>query len=218
MAQVAFDDGISTIVASPHVREINKPSPDQIRLAVAELNGRLRDAALGVTIVPGAEFHLLQDPQSLEGGTLQGYAINNSRYVLVEMPFGYVPSTIDAMLFRIVGSGLWPILCHPERNQAVVRQPQRLIALLSPAVGVQITADSLLGVFGPEVQQCALFLLQNNAVSCIASDGHASQRRRPILTGGVEVAAGIIGGQRARRLVVDNPAAVLANAPLPLLG
>ena len=97
-----------------------------------------------------------------------------------------------------------------------MKKPELLIDMLYGNVLVQITAGSLTGEFGREEQACARYLLQKEAVHFIATDAHSADFRRPILSEGLKSAAKIIGQERAKKLVLDNPAAVLKDEQILL--
>ena len=62
MAQVAYNDGIHTIVATPHVlKGVFANSRDKILSAVALLNQTLKENNIKVNILPGAEYYLEPD-------------------------------------------------------------------------------------------------------------------------------------------------------------
>lgn len=103
---------------------------------------------------------------------------------------------------------------HPERNLSIMKNPNLLFELREAGSFIQITAGSLTGTFGVDMQECALYLLKRRVVSFIATDAHSSHQRRPILSGGLKVAERIIGKEKAALLVTVNPEAVLAGRPL----
>lgn len=207
MARIAAADGITTIVATPHIKNTLHP-PQIIRAGVRRLNAALTELRIPVEIIPGAEVYALLDPLRLNS-----YRIGNSRYILIEFPHTHLPRTAVSLLFQLVARGFKPIIGHPERNPSVIRNPDLLLELLSSNVQTQITAGSLTGNFGPQVMKCARYLLEQGAVSFIASDAHSTKHRPPVLSKGINVAAGIIGRDKATAFVTSNPAAVLAGKP-----
>ena len=59
-------------------------------------------------------------------------------------------------------------------------------------------------------------LLRHNCVHFLATDAHRPDRRPPILSRGRDAAAGLIGEEKARRLVEDNPLAVVRGQPITI--
>lgn len=208
MARIALHDGITKIVATPHIKEILHPH-STIQKAVEVLNSRMAGLDIPVEILKGADVSAMLDTSLMEG-----YTINNTSYILIEFPHTYLPGNTKEILFRMMMRGYRPIITHPERNLSILADPRFLFALLDTGLLVQITAGSLTGSFGIDIQECALYLLKKGVVSFIASDAHSSLERRPILSGGLKVAEKIIGKERAFRLVSLNPGMVLKGEPV----
>lgn len=203
MARMAFDDGIRTIVATPHIKESLYPSA-MIRHAVDELNSRLSELSLPLLILQGADVSALIDPLFLAAYTIAG-----TDYILIEFPHSHLPRNAGEIIFNVTAKGFQPIITHPERNPSVINNPDQFMSLAGGDALIQITADSLIGVFGLEARECALYLLKRGAVSFIASDAHSLGRRRPILSAGLKIAEKVIGKGRALKLVTENPQAVI---------
>ena len=81
-------------------------------------------------------------------------------------------------------------------------------------VYVQITAMSVTGEFGSAARNCAESLLRHNCVHFLATDTHRAERRPPVLSRGRDAAAEILGAERARKLVYDNPLAVMTGGEI----
>ena len=203
MAKIAFADGISRIVATPHVSDA-RISPGDIIKRVEELNRHLIESQVPVRIYPAAEVSI-----SLDLPLFAQYTINQTEYVLVELPPDFFPPFTANLLSWLLSEGLRPIIAHPERNTGVVRDPDRLFDVLQDGILLQITAGSLTGEFGIDSQICAELLLDSGKVHIIASDAHSCEFRQPILSKAVEAASRRIGAEQARRLARDNPAEIL---------
>ncbi len=208
MARIAVEDGITTIVATPHVKDTVHPA-SAIEKRVADLNGHLQALDIPLKVLPGADVNAFLNPS-----LMKDYTIGETNYILIEFPHTHIPQNAKDILFNISLQGLLPIITHPERNASVIKNPDFLFELLYANVLVQLTAESLTGEFGPDVRECALYLLSRGAVGCIATDAHSCGWRPPVLSEGVKVAAGVIGMERALQLVVANPEAVITGREL----
>ena len=205
MARIAAEDGIKTIVAAPHIKDILH-STVKLQALASQLNLHLEHQNIPVKVLLGGDVSALLNPSSLKN-----YSINNSRYILTEFPHNYLPSNSREILFSFAMHGFCPIITHPERNPAIMKRPELLLGMLDGNVLVQITAGSLTGDFGLDEQACASYLLKKDAVHFIATDAHSTSTRRPILSRGLEHAGKIIGMKKAMKLVWDNPRAVLKD-------
>jgi len=205
MAKIASHDGISAIVASPHVKERLYPA-NVIKENISLLNARLADLGIPITILFGAEVNAV-----LDAGYMRDYAIEGTNYILLEFPHTHLPKNAKSILFNMVLKGFNPIITHPERNPSIINNPDLLLNLLDANIFVQITAGSLAGDFGKDSRECAAYLLKEGAVTFIASDAHSANGRRPTLTPGLKIAEKIIGKEEAFHLVKTNPEAMLKS-------
>jgi protein-tyrosine phosphatase len=203
MAKIAALDGITTIVATPHIKEPPCP-PEVIETKVAALNHHLTEKGIPLNILQGADVSSTVDVSSLHG-----YTINKTRYILIEFPHLYLPGNAKEIIFRLMMHGYRPIITHPERNLSILGNPKLLFELLDTGLLVQITADSLTGAFGLDIRECASYFLKKRVVNFIATDAHSNRERRPELSGAVKVAARILGKEQADRLVTLNPGHVV---------
>jgi len=205
MADTAAKDGVQTLVATPHVNAVFN-SPSLITEKIEELNKLIKKKQIPVTVLKGAEIassYLKED--------LKSFTIHSSSYILIEFPLNYLPFTIKEDLFLLQRQGLRPIIAHPERNEAIIEKPDLLLNVLSPGILVQISAGSITGEFGPTVRELAIHLLIKGVVHCIASDCHSNINRKPGLTNAVKKAAKIVGKEKAKAMVTDNPQLILQN-------
>lgn len=210
MAKAAAADGIAEIVATPHWTERERLAAPEWRSRFAELGSELESLHLPIRIHLGAELPLEPDLPSLAArGTLPTLA--GGPYVLVEPPFTMLPGYVEQILFELQALGLRPIVAHPERCATLQMGLRRLFVLVGRGVLVQLNAGSLTGHYGGRAQSVARELLRQGLAHVIASDGHDSTGRPPLLSPALAEAAQIIGEAGTRLLVIDNPTAILAG-------
>ncbi len=214
MARIAEEDGLLCLVATPH--SLQWPPGTCLEVLEAKVMAMERLLAregIDLAVVAGAEMVLIPAlPQQIDAG--EAVTLNRSRYLLLEFLNNRLPPRLDEALFQVQVRGLVPILAHPERNPELQRRPGDLRRLVERGALVQITAASLEGRFGPAAEGAARRFLAENLVHVIASDAHSAEDRPPRLGPAHELAAAIVGPDRARALVADNPAAILADVPL----
>jgi protein-tyrosine phosphatase len=210
MVRMAAADGITAIVATPHVNNILYSSAE-ISRRVSWLNHLLRTENIPLIIMPGGDVSVLFGPEQVKGFTL-----NDTSYLLLEFPHAHLPGNAGEILGEFLVNGYKPIITHPERNPSVIADPKVLLELLrdKEQCYVQITAGSLTGEFGKEAQQCAQHLLRTGVVDVIATGAHSCTNRKPQLSPGVTAAAEIIGAEAAQRMVFGTPAKIIAGLPL----
>lgn len=178
MAKQAVEDGITTIVATPHyhktVYENTKPT---ILAKITELNEALKREKINLRILPGQEPRidgdLLVDLEESKAITLAG-----SSYLYIEFPSAHVPRYTEKLLYDLQQYGYTPIIVHPERNQEIIEQPELLYHFVNNGALTQTTAASLCGDFGKKIRNFSMQLVEYNLTHFIASDAHNTTKRR----------------------------------------
>jgi len=216
MIAVAREDGISTIVLTPHVYRMTKRGDDP-----EGLKGRVRaflkqSTALGINLSAGAEVYFHTD--MIQHIKEFGLTVNGSNFVFIEFPAEHVPGGVTKLVYQMMLDGLIPIISHPERNAMFAQTPEILYDLIRQGAIGQVTSQSITGGFGRKTQKAAETLLRLGLVHLIASDAHNAKTRPPRLAEAVEMAAKIAGPTRAKAMVTTVPAAILRNDQIPDLG
>ena len=211
MARLAADDGISTVIATPHqLGNFDSNHGDEIRRLVVELQQRLDAAQIRLQVLPGADvrietgmFDRLQNGDVL---TLGDYR----KHVLLELPHElFLP--LEQVVEGLESLDIVGILSHPERNEGILRKPEVVAPLVDRGCLMQITAGSLCGTFGPECQQLSEWLLAEGLVHFVATDGHGPRSRRPLIRRAFERVVELTSEAMAVELCSQNPAAVAAG-------
>ena len=213
MVRMAYMDGITHIVCTPHANPYWAFRPDDNARKIAEL----REAIHGrydVMLGSGCDFHLSYDNIDDARANPAKYAINGGGYLLVELPEFAFPLNLVDIFYQLQIAGITPILTHPERNPTLQAHPKRMMEWLRGGVLVQITADSILGRFGKIAQKAAHQLLSDDWVQFVATDAHNISTRPPNMKQAREWVAKHCGEEMAVRLFETNPRAVFYGKPL----
>lgn len=218
MAIIAVENGIHHIIATPHVSGgFPEYKCHDITDAVDKLNLHLAGREIALKIYPGAEYYLEPDlPDRFAAGELQ--TLNNSQYLLVELPADQVPPYTGQILYELQLQGAVPIIAHPERNHGFISNPQLLGEFIQRGNLTQITTGSITGMFGQKAEKAAHYFIRQNWGHVIASDAHSNRRRIPELSSADKIIRKIAGEQLSRSLLVSNPSSILAGKsllPLP---
>jgi protein-tyrosine phosphatase len=215
MARIAAGDGIEFMVSTPHMFNglSDNPEPLEILAGVVALNEAIHTAGGALTILPGNEVHISHDIAE-QARNNRVTKINQRNYMLVEFPQLTVPIGAEELFYKLLLQGVRPILVHPERNGQIQSNPSLVGNFVERGVYIQVTAMSVTGEFGPAAKATADRLLRHNCVHFLATDAHRTKSRPPILSKGRDAAATIIGADRARALVEDNPRAVIKGEAL----
>ncbi len=212
MAEMAIADGITHVVATPHADDQYRFDPDLVHERRNELQARLGERLMLAT---GCDFHLsFENLQDLNEHPTR-YTINQKNYLLVEFADFAIPPTIEETLHQLQLARLSPIITHPERNALIRAQPERLYRWIHQGCYVQVTAQSLLGRFGPKVQRLVETWLDEDRIHFFASDAHNLTSRPLRLRQAYDAVAKRRGEEVARALFHDNPLAALEGRSLP---
>src|SRR5699024_5471291 len=100
-----------------------------------------------------------------------------NRYLLIEFPTMSIPHYADSLFFQLMQDGITPIIVHPERNQEIISNPNRLLDFIDRGALSQLTASSYTRVFGKEIAELSSKLIEANLVHILASDAHNTRGR-----------------------------------------
>jgi protein-tyrosine phosphatase len=211
LCRQSADEGISTIVCTPHV--LRGRWQNDSRQVLEAAMSRLQDALGGgpPQLLLGSEYFFAHDiTEVLESG--RGIVpLAGSRYVLVEFAAHVVPPMVEQPLYRMQLGGWIPVIAHPERNSIFQAKPELLASLVRLGAKVQVTAASFLGDFGADAERVAKELLERELVHVVATDAHNLTRRPPRAYAAREAVTRLAGAARAEALFVTNPAAIVRN-------
>ncbi|MGN1402178.1 MAG: tyrosine-protein phosphatase [Bacillus sp. (in: firmicutes)] len=178
IARAAVKQGITQIVASPHHRNGRYENEKQSILhKVKDLNDAISVAGIPLEVLPGQECRIYGE---LTEGLQQGEILtvnDTGKYVLVEFSSGHVPRYAEQLLYNIQFEGAVPIVVHPERNRQLMEHPEAVYELVERGVLMQVTAASIAGAFGKQIQKFSLQMVEANLVHFIASDAHNTSGR-----------------------------------------
>jgi protein-tyrosine phosphatase len=211
LARAVADSGVRTLLATPHVSWRYPNEADIVLPLVREVNARVQAEGIVLEIRSGAEIAMTRaaelDPSELARLTLGG-----GEWLLVECPFTPVATGMDTLVLDLQRRGHRVVLAHPERCPAFHRDRRPLEMLVRGGVLTSITAGSLVGRFGGEVQRFAMQLLREDLVHNVASDTHDPERRPPGMAAELEQ-AGL--AELSDWLTEDVPAAILDGGAIP---
>jgi protein-tyrosine phosphatase len=182
--------GTALLIATPHVWphfRLDNEREDSVRAAHAAMAPRA--AELGLDLRLGWE--LTPMPRLLEED-MSRYRLDGLPAVLMEVPFHGSLGLSEALARHIEGSGLTPIIAHPERAEAVLEDRGAARRLREGGRLLQVNATSLLGYHGAEIEGEAWRLVDEGLADLVASDGHRLARP-PFLDDAYELVRARVG-------------------------
>jgi protein-tyrosine phosphatase len=219
MARLAVEDGIRTMVASPHLYKSRKADRGKINLKaevlakINEFKEKLLAEGIDLEILPGCDFPLSYESLQLLDDD-QVLTINDgNRYLLLEFPDASLPPASEDICFRLQSKGITPIITHPERHFIFHEMPRKLQRLLDLGCLAQVTASSLTGGFGRSVARVAREMMRQGYFKILATDAHDTRKRPPLLRQALEKASSIVGQEQALAMVTSIPEKIIRGEP-----
>ena len=216
MAAQAAADGIYAVIATPHHangRYVNEA--DKVNALIAEANDKIREAGIHLQVLAGQEIRvyddLLKDWEQQKLLSLAG-----SRYILLEFPTSHVPSNAEDLIHELSVMGMQPIIAHPERCTPIADNPKLLRRLIDAGALGQITAQSVMGERGRNLQKLSFSLISEGLAHFVATDAHNTVHRPFLLSRGYREIEKELGS-RARDILADNAERVVSNSPIELV-
>ena len=216
MARTAAAEGISIMVATPHVSFEYELDPMDVGRRVGELNLALARREVPLAVLPGGEIALTR-LTALESQELRMLSLGAGPYLLVETPYAGGAPFLEDVLFELEVRGFRTILAHPERCAMFETDRDRLARLVERGVLCSVNAGSMAGQFGRRVRDFTVQLFRAGLVHNVSSDAHDDEVRRAELRWGFERLDGELPGLReqAEWFTQTAPAAIVSGAQVP---
>ena len=217
MARMAWESGVRRIIATPHcnLSEFSNFRSAELAKHFVELRRAVEQAGIGVEILPGAEiFTTPQVPELLQQKKLLTLA--NSRYLLMEFYFDEDAETMSSLLQQVAALDYVPVIAHPERYDAVQRDPYLVGHWFHSGYVIQLNKGSILGRLGRRAEAAADWILERGLAHTVASDAHSSEVRTPHMTEIRRYLTDRCDSTYANILLTVNPDRIAHD--LPLLG
>ena len=178
LAQQAVAEGISHILVTPHHKNGKYLNPKEaVMEATAALQAELDSRGIGLTLFPGQELRINGEIlEDIEKGDIL-FIDDESQYLLIEFPTMSIPHFTESLFFKLRQKGITPVIVHPERNQAIIDDPNILLPFIERGALAQVTASSYVGAFGKDIARLSNQLIEANLVHILASDAHNTRGR-----------------------------------------
>lgn len=209
MLKTAYDEGIRTIVATPHYHPGKGViSFDKIRNRFEEFQGKARTVCPKMQLVLGRELLYTSDVlEKLEQGA--NLTMGGTMYVLIEYDPLVEYAQIRSSLNNILQTGHVPVLAHIERYPCIVDHWERVYELKDMGAVLQVNAGTVIGKHGSKTKKFIKNLLKDELIDVIGTDAHSNGHRAPKIA---ECAAYLYkktGESYTNRLLHDNAQAIL---------
>lgn len=164
--------GYQNIITTPHIMSDYYPNtPDSIRNGLSQVRSGIAEMGLNIKIHAAAEYMVDSYFEKLVEKEEELLTICD-KDILVELPFVSMPPNFYKVAFKLQAAGYRVILAHPERYGYMHDDLKSYHELLDRNIKLQVNLNSFTGAYGPQVQQAAEQLVQNNMVRALGTDCH----------------------------------------------
>jgi len=209
MARVLLDVGFTTVAASPHYGDGpgGDVSPALASSTREQLMAALKDAGIGLELLPNAEHYLT--PLTMERIARREVVSigGKSSWLLLELPWEPIVR-LEELIFRVQSAGYKILLAHPERYRYL--DEEIIERLIERQVKVQLELGSVIGRYGRRSKQLAKRWLRRGMVHVVASDLH---RPEPWPKKALKTLAKLVDDDTFSRLTCLNQQAIIDDAP-----
>lgn len=208
--------GFDEIILTSHYKENRYEVEEKERVKLLnEIQNELAESGNPVKFHIASEIYITDDiVNALENR--KASRINDTRYVLFELPFYEEPQNLYDVIYEMLRYKIVPILAHPERYAYLQSNPDFAYDLVEKGVLMQSNFGSILGRYGKKSQLTVKKLLQNNYIHFLGSDIHREQTIYLTIDEATKEIKKIIGEEKFKELTTINPSLVLKDEPIDI--
>lgn len=204
MLQMAYENGIQKIAATPHTCRQGSRS---LRKLVRQLQEYAWEIDPDYTIVLGQELFYREGlVERLERG--EALTLNGTQYVLVEfqpdVSFSYLYQSIRTLRCH----GYLPVLAHAERYECLMKE-EKLIPIRQIGCLIQMNYQSIGGRCWNKKTRWCRTQIRNDRVDLLATDMHHASYRTPDISKSMTWIKKHCTRTQIRRMTLENPEKVL---------
>ena len=165
-AQIA---GFNGVVYTPHyIEDYYETSVKEREVWVDTFSKKFKDIK-NVKTYLGSEILLSRNTMKLLE-TAQASTINNTSYVLFELPMEEEPFDLYDNIYKMRKNKVVPILAHPERYPYVQKEPDIVYELVEKGVYIQSDYGSIIGENGNRAKMIMEKMLECNLVHFLTKE------------------------------------------------
>ena len=200
--EAGFDEIVLTSHYIEKYYETDVPERD---IWVEVITENLKNRGINTKVYLGNEIYLTDNIMDL---LINGKAstINNSSYVLVELPENELPD-----------NKLIPIIAHPERCTKKQKKPDIALDLIDMGVLMQANYGSILGLYGKKTEFIVRKFFENNMIHFLGSDVHNQDSIYKLIPDALNEIEKIIGTVKLNELTTVNPQLAVNNKKIDVI-
>lgn len=213
----AKEAGFQGIISTSHYYEgyyeIERREREVLMNAISD---NLKNSNLDIDLYLGNEIYISENMINLLKEE-KACTINDTSYVLFEMPFNIKPINLYDVIYDMLEYKLVPILAHPERYSFIQNDLSLVHELIKTGVLMQSNYGSIIGEYGKKAKIILKKLLENNMVHFLGTDVHKENTIYPKMPQILKEIENLIGKEKLEVISKINPRLVLENKRIEIL-
>ena len=203
--------GFDKIISTSHYMEgYYEVESNEREVWIGGINKKLEEMDVDIRLYLGNEIYITDNIINLlEEG--KASTINNTNYVLFEMPFDTKPLNLYSIIYEMLKYKLVPILAHPERYAYVQKDPEIIYDLIQKGTLMQSNYGSIIGQYGRKAHVIVKKMLQKNMIHFLGSDVHKQNTVYKKMPKILNELRKVISEEKLNELTTVNPELVLNN-------
>lgn len=210
-ARLAVGEGVEHIVWTPEIYSVNELQKfETFRVLINELQDKLNEHGYPLTLSLGADLHLSNIDEVICKRLKESI---DSDYLIVSFTPYLAPNNLKQLINIILSQSLVPIIAHPEQYAWLNDKYSLFYELIEQGSWIQVTSDSLLGMFGHQAEESARRLINDGVVHVVASESHSLDYKPPLMGEARQKVEKIVGSREANNIFHNRGLDLLNNVP-----
>ena len=163
--------GFTAVISTSHYIEGYYDYNQEERKKYLENLYNVENNDKNVKLYLGSEIYITEDMFELIEQE-KASTINNSRYILFELPMNSKTFLAKEIVYRAIEKGYLPIIAHPERYTYVQEDINYARELSNMGALFQSNYGSIIGMYGNHAKKTIYKLLEDDLIQFLGSDVH----------------------------------------------
>ena len=203
-------NGVTDIILTPHF--INETKYTSLKLDNAkkfkELQKEVKNQNININLYLGNEIYIDKNIFKLiEENKI--CTLNNTEYVLVELPMSGVYSDYQDIINNLLNEGCKVILAHPERYDSFQKDYSKIDELLELGVLFQCNMDSIIGRYGMKAKKVMKQMLKDKKITFLGTDIHNSKEDYTFIEKSKKKMLKYISEDYLEDMLINNPKLII---------
>lgn len=169
--------GFNKIILTPHyIKGTNLiANNNEKEYKLNQLKEKIKENKINIELYLGNEIFITDNIiELLKNDNVS--SVNNSSYVLIELPFENEIIGLSDILYELRYNKLIPIIAHPERYTYFQNDVSKIESLREEGILFQVNYSSILGFYGKKAKKTMKYLLKNGYVDFFGTDIHRTSK------------------------------------------